>query len=406
MSERQTASLGLVLTIVLVGINLRPFMTGPGPLIDGIMQTTGMTYQGISLLTLLPMLLMGIGALIVPALNQRLGERLGISLAMLFLFIGSLCRLFVADSAQLLITAFICGVGAAYIQAVFPGLIKLRFPQKMAAMTGLYSAMLMAGGAIGAQLTPLIANFSCYEAIPSCTHESGHWQAALAWMALPALFALFAIIANIRSSASHQHAGKGAVLQFLTKPRAWLLMVGFGLVNAGYGSVVTWLAPFFIEQGMSSAKSGSLVALLSVFQALSALLIPVLASHNIDRRFWLVVTLCSQAIGFAGLVVFPHSVPFLWVCLIGIGLGGCFALSIITSLDHLPHPASAGALTSLMQAGGFIIAAFGPFFAAWLHEISQSFAWVWGAHILMILITLFLFLRLNPKHYAKLFSIK
>lgn len=87
-------------------------------------------------------------------------------------------------------------------------------------------------------------------------------------------------------------------------------MVGFGLVNAGYGTVVTWLAPFFIEQGMSSADSGSLVALLSVFQALSALLIPILASHNIDRRFWLIVTLCSQMIGFTGLVFFPQLFAF------------------------------------------------------------------------------------------------
>ncbi|EDU57542.1 MFS transporter [Providencia stuartii] len=406
MAGHKTASLGLVMTIVLVGINLRPFITGPGPLIEGIIQTTGMTYQSISLLTLLPMLLMGVGALIVPALNQRLGERVGLSLAMLLLLIGSLSRLFVTNGEQLLITAFICGVGAAYIQAVFPGLIKLRFPQKMAAMTGLYSAMLMAGGAMGAQLTPMLANISCNEMAQSCTTASGHWQIALAWMALPALFALIAVVVNIDSSATHQNHGRGSVFVFLAKPRAWLLMVGFGLVNAGYGTVVTWLAPFFIEQGMSSADSGSLVALLSVFQALSALLIPILASHNIDRRFWLIVTLCSQMIGFTGLVFFPQLFAFLWVCLIGIGLGGCFALSIIASLDHLPHPVSAGALTSLMQAGGFIIAAFWPLFAAWLHEVSQSFALVWIAHILMILITLLLFLRLNPKHYARLFNLK
>ncbi|SQI39451.1 putative cyanate transporter [Providencia alcalifaciens] len=41
-------------------INLRPFMTGPGPVIDNIIQTTGMSYQSVSLLTLFPMLLMGL----------------------------------------------------------------------------------------------------------------------------------------------------------------------------------------------------------------------------------------------------------------------------------------------------------------------------------------------------------
>lgn len=393
MSKTASNSLALVVTIVLVGLNLRPFMTGPGPVIDSIIHTTGMSYQSISLLTLLPMLLMGIGALVVPALNQRIGERSGIALAMLLLFLGSFSRYFADNGHILLFTAFLCGAGAAYIQAVFPGFIKGHFPQKMAMMTGLYSATLMAGGAIGAQLTPILDSVT------------GHWQSALAWLALPALIALIAILLNIRTmnktSVSHV-----SVLAFFKKPRAWLLIAGFGLINAGYGTVVTWLAPFFQEQGMSTAQSGSFVAMLTVFQALSALMIPVLASHNIDRRFWLIATLSCQAIGFFGLMLFAREMPFLWVALLGVGLGGCFALSIITALDHIPHPVSAGALTALMQAGGFIIAAFGPLLAAWLHQLSQSFIWVWGMHVIFVVVTLLLYLRLNPKGYSQIFAIK
>lgn len=96
----------------------------------------------------------------------------------------------------------------------------------------------------------------------------------------------------------------------------------------------------------------------------------------------------------------------LWVALLGMGLGGCFALSIITALDHLPHPVSAGALTSLMQAGGFIIAAFGPLVAAWLHQVSQSFTWVWAMHVVFVLVTLILYLRLNPKSYSQIFNLR
>lgn len=59
----------IVLTIILVGINLRPFLTGPGPVIDNIIASTGMSYSQVSLLTLLPMILMGVGALVVPFYN-------------------------------------------------------------------------------------------------------------------------------------------------------------------------------------------------------------------------------------------------------------------------------------------------------------------------------------------------
>ncbi|MGG4608165.1 MFS transporter [Providencia sp. Me31A] len=187
MNKTASSSFALLLTIVLVGLNLRPFMTGPGPVIDDIIQTTGMSYQSISLLTLLPMLLMGIGALIVPIINQRVGDRLGISATMVLLLFGSLARYFIVDGSSLLLTAFLCGMGAAYIQSVFPGLIKVNFPHKMAMMTGLYSATLMAGGAVGAQLTPILAELT------------GHWQNALAWLALPALLALIAIFTNIKT---------------------------------------------------------------------------------------------------------------------------------------------------------------------------------------------------------------
>ncbi|MDR2227268.1 MAG: cyanate transporter [Providencia sp.] len=393
MGKTASYSLALVVTIVLVGLNLRPFMTGPGPVIDSIIHTTGMSYQSISLLTLLPMLLMGIGALVVPILNQRIGERSGIALAMLLLFLGSFSRYFAENGHILLFTAFLCGAGAAYIQAVFPSFIKTHFPQKMAMMTGLYSATLMAGGAIGAQLTPILESMT------------GHWQSALAWLALPALIALIAILLNIRTT-NRTSVGHISVLAFFKKPRAWLLMAGFGLINAGYGTVVTWLAPFFQEQGMSAAQSGSFVAMLTVFQALSALMIPVFASHNIDRRFWLIATLSCQAIGFIGLMLFARDMPYLWIALLGVGLGGCFALSIITALDHIPHPVSAGALTALMQAGGFIIAAFGPLLAAWLHQLSQSFIWVWGMHVIFVVVTLLLYLRLNPKGYSQIFALK
>lgn len=394
MNKPIASSLGLVATIILVGINLRPFMTGPGPVIDEIIRTTGMSYQDISLLTLLPMLLMGFGALLVPTVNQRLGDRLGISLAMILLLLGSFTRLFVTTGSALLLTAFLCGLGAAYIQAVFPGIIKTRFPKKMATMTGLYSATLMVGGAIGVQLTPILSNIS------------GYWQQALAWLAFPALIALIAVLINIRSTPSMINTAQSSIWGFLTKPRAWLLMIGFGLVNAGYGTVVTWLAPFFLEQGMSAEQSGSFVAMLTIFQAAAALMIPVLASHNIDRRFWLIVTLASQILGFTGLMLLPNFVPLIWIGLLGCGLGGSFALTIITSLDHLPHPVSAGVLTSLMQAGGFIIAGFGPLLAAWIHQVSQGFSWVWGIHIVMVLITLLLFLRLNPQGYSRIFSVK
>lgn len=206
----------IVLTIILVGINLRPFLTGPGPVIDNIIASTGMSYSQVSLLTLLPMLLMGIGALIVPFLQPYIQVRKGLLVAMLMLLIGSFSRAFVSDGHQLLLTALFCGLSVAYIQAVFPGIIKGWFGNRTPVMMGLYSAMLMGGGALGAQLSPLL------------TAPNGHWQSALAWFALPASFAFIAILFSIKNS--NTSANKISLNTLIWRPRTGLLILGFGVL--------------------------------------------------------------------------------------------------------------------------------------------------------------------------------
>ena len=52
----------LLAVVALVGLNLRPFITGIGPLAADIGAQTGLGLKGISLLTLVPMLLMGLCA--------------------------------------------------------------------------------------------------------------------------------------------------------------------------------------------------------------------------------------------------------------------------------------------------------------------------------------------------------
>lgn len=89
------------------------------------------------------------------------------------------CALRVAGSsaATLLATAALCGAGVALVQGVLPGLIKRQSPARMAQMMGLYSAALMGGGALGAQISPLAVQWGL------------DWRLALALWTAPALLA-------------------------------------------------------------------------------------------------------------------------------------------------------------------------------------------------------------------------
>ncbi|UZN52340.1 MFS transporter [Cupriavidus cauae] len=411
--------------IVLAGLNLRPFLTGIGPLAPVIRNSTGLDYRGMAWLTLLPMVLIGVGACLAPAMRRWLGERRAVLLALALVGIGSLLRLAWPGGTALIATAALCGLGTAAAQAALPAIVKRQFPARMAMVMGLYSAALMAGGALGAQLTPWMAGLS------------GSWHAGLAVWALPAwvgwLLAWRTLprdaavepamscrdVADARANAddvfdarakanatdtvdasAKAKAGRPTaipVLRLLKRPRTWLLMASFGVMNGGYASLIAWLAAYYQERGWSGPASGGLIAVMSVAQAVAALALPTLAARSPDRRAWLALAL--QAIGFAGLAGWPDLAPPAWAIIGGAGLGGCFSLYLVVALDHLPRPEDAAALGALMQGGGFLLAGCAPWLAAVLHDATGSFATAWWYHLAAVVLVMLATTRFDPRRY-------
>jgi CP family cyanate transporter-like MFS transporter len=377
----------LLVAVALVGLNLRPFITGIGPLAADIGAQTGLDLKGISLLTLVPMLLMGIFAFAGPFLQSSIGARRSVVISLVVLVLGSFLRLFATNGWQMVGTAALLGLGVAVIQAVFPGIVKQRFPRHVGVVMGLYSAALMGGGALGAQAAPLIAV------------AGGDWHLGLAWMTVPAVLALLlAALYLPRDSCAGQK--RTSAIALLKRPRVWLLMACFGLVNGGYATVVAWLAPFYREHGWSAAASGGLLAIMALCQALAALVLPMIARGK-DLRPWLWLTLFMQAAGFAALAFWPEALPLASAMLLGAGLGGCFALSMIVALDHLPDPAEAGALSALMQGGGFLVTALPPWIVAVLHDLTGSFVAGWIMHLACAVMVAVLYWRVDPRSYER-----
>lgn len=372
--------------VIFVGLNLRPFITATGPLVHQIAEGTGLNFKGLAWLTLLPMFFMGAVAFLLPGIRRSLSARHIMLAALGVLFLGCAFRLFVPGGATLILTAALCGIGVALLQALLPGIIKQQFPRSVAPVTGLYSAMLMGGGALGAQVTPWVASAT----------ES--WRVALAIWALPVLVAVVSAwrVMPKKAPAASAALPSGVLMR---RPRTWLLIFCFGLVNSGYASIVAWLAPFYQEQGWSASASGSLVAVLSIAQAVAALSMPTLAARNIDRRPWLWLALGCQALGFASFAFWPNASPYFWSVVMGIGLGGCFALTLVVALDHFSNPAQAGGLSALMQGGGFLITSIGPWSSASIRDFSGSFSYAWILHLGLVAIAAVLVQRLIPKNY-------
>ncbi|NUY30811.1 CynX/NimT family MFS transporter [Paraburkholderia sp. JPY303] len=380
--------------IVVLGINLRPLLTSISPLMTTIRDATGLSFYGASLLTSLPVVAMGVGAFGAAALTRSVGETRGVALGLAAIALACAARWIASSGFTLLSTALLAGAGVAAIQALLPAVIKQRFHARVPLAMGVFSASIMGGGGLGASLSPWVGR-----AMQS-------WHAGLAVWALPACGALACWWLLTR-----RHAAAPATLRTSAMPapafspwttrRAWTLGLHFGIVNGGYTSLVAWLPAFYQQRGMSIAASGSLLAAMTVFQAASALLLPLAAASFRDRRPWLLLGLSAQLAGVLGLIALPDAVPLLWVGIAGAGLGGVFSLTLVTAMDHSSDHRVAGQLVAFTQGVGFIVAAVAPLVAGIVRGWSGGFAAAWlmlaGCIAGMMAVTLLF----SPRSYSR-----
>ncbi len=119
-----------------------------------------MSFSVAALLTALPVVTMGGLALAGSWLHQHVSERRSVAISLLLIAVGALMRELYPQSALLLSSALLGGVGIGIIQAVMPSVIKRRFQQRTPLVMGLWSAALMGGGGLGAALTPWLVQHS------------------------------------------------------------------------------------------------------------------------------------------------------------------------------------------------------------------------------------------------------
>ena len=381
----------LMLGIVLVGLNLRPSMAAVGPLLSAIRGDIALSFSVASLLTMLPVMAMGLAMFFAMGISQRLGEQRTVLTSLAIIGLATVARLFVDSAAELIVSAVLAGFGIALIQALMPAFIKSRFPDNVALCMGLYVTSIMGGAAIAASFAPLVMS------------RTGSWRVGLAIWAGLALLALLFWWAQ-RANTLRDSAPVVRKQSFFTHSRAWLLAIFFGLGTASYTCVLAWLAPYYVEKGWSEQNAGLLLGFLTAMEVISGLVVPAIAHRSRDRRVVLMALLGLIIGGFCGLILSPQFLSLLWPCLLGLGIGGLFPMSLIVSLDHLDNPQRAGGLTAFVQGIGYLIAGLSPLMAGMIRDQLGSFEWAWWSLTAVMMIMIVMVWRFDPRHYARQFQ--
>jgi CP family cyanate transporter-like MFS transporter len=365
------ASLLLLAAIVALALNLRPAMAAVGPLLDLIEGATGMGSTAASLLTTLPVLMIGLGALSIRPLRRRLGERRGILLGALLIGGACLVRAGLTGATGLIASAVVVGVGVALIQALAPVVIKRAFPSQFGTVMALYTTGIMGGAAVAAATAAGLA-------------ETIGWAGTLALWSAPALVAVLIWLAASRDPAAEE-PNRAAVIEatapelpFWRQGRAWRLILIMGLGTSAYTLMLAWLPPFYIDLGEPRATAGYLLSGMTAAEVTAGLLVSLTIGRFPDRRGPILTALVLALAGLAGLVVAPLGMAVPIVILLGLGIGAIFPLSLILAMDQIDDPARSGDLLAFVQGGGYIIASLSPLGAGLLrdHMADLTQAWV------------------------------
>src|SRR5580658_1317743 len=278
--RRWAGGAALVAGILLLALNLRAMITGLPPLFPELQAVLHVSSGTLALLAAVPVLCFG---------------------ALLLIILGLLLRS-LAPSALLFPGTVVAGAGIALINVLLPSLVKRRMPARAGLLIGLY-LLALAAGAIAASALAVPVFTAAGGGLPAARLALGLWAG-------PAVIAVVIWLPQLRyrtlpeaRRASGGEAGRPRQAGALALRRyalAWQVTLFMGLQSLSYYAALSWFPTMFRDRGVTAAYAGTLLALMNLGNAITALAMPILAQRLPDQRLLAVAAMVATGGGLAG----------------------------------------------------------------------------------------------------------
>ncbi|MER7080402.1 MFS transporter, CP family, cyanate transporter [Saccharopolyspora kobensis] len=358
----------LVWGLLVVAANLRPALTGVGPVLDRVQADLGLAPGAAGLVNAVPLLAFAVVSPVVPRLAARFGPERLLGIALGVLALGIAVRWFPAVGPLFAGTVLI-GAGIAVGNVLLPSLIKRDLPTSVGLLTSAYATVMGGVAAVASGL-----------AVPIGEVAPGGWATALGCWIVLAAAALALWLPQCRSPRALVEAPRprlpwGSAL-------AWAVTAFMGLQSLGFYVAVTWLPQVFQDGGMSAAAAGWLLFLFQAVAVLTGSAVPAVLRGARDQRAVSVACSLVVLVGYLGLLVMPGW-AVLWSFLLGLGGGACLVLALAFLGLRAPDAAGAGALSAMAQSVGYLLAAVGPVLFGLLRSTGSG----WQAPLALMCVT-------------------
>lgn len=351
----------IIVGIILIAANLRPAITGVGPLISSIAAGTGLSSGMAGLVTTLPLVAFGLASPLAPRLARRVGLERALFFGLIILGVGTLLRA-QGTAFSLLLGMFLVGAGVAVGNVLLPSLVKRDFPTQVGIMTGMYVTVMNVFAGLGSGIS-----------VPLARSMGLGWRGSLAFWVLLVLLGLLVWVPHL----SQRHVPDAeAGPSFWRSRAAWQMTCFMGFQSFLFYVNIAWLPTLLHDRGFSLSLAGWLVSLVQIVSLPGTFIMPILAQRQRSQHNLVAATAVLFLLGYLGLLL-THS-PFwlvVWIIFVGFGSGVSISLALaFFSLRTRDHE-NAGQVSGMAQSVGYLLAGAGPISVGYLHAATHSWSW-------------------------------
>lgn len=362
----------LIIGIIFISFNLRAPLTAIGSLASIIRDYFQISNSLTGFITTLPLIVFAIVSPFVTRISLKFGNGLTMLIGLLILISGELIRSYTGLTGVFIGTV-ILATGICIGNVLIPSIIKLVFPDRVAAITSIYTPVMSMFAAISSGIS-----------IPLATGMNLGWQNTLSIWLIVGIFALIIWIPQLKKSAWNIESKSNVKAEDVSldektppiwkSPLAWYVTLFMGLQSILFYCFIAWLPAILQSNGLSSELSGYMLSLYQITGVPASFVVSQIADKIKSQRILAAITSSIYLTGILGLAFGSNtSMMYVYLTLMGIGSGSSVSLALSFMGLRASNAKEAAKLSGMAQSIGYLLGAIGPLLIGSLYDVTGSF---------------------------------